>query len=445
MRQRAEVAQFRSTRQFLWWVAGSSRGGARIRGRPGRVSGLFRVPGGGNLLLQRDICTGRGLLMSENFTSVASSDAIDHLRWSLTPEVGPVRFGRILEMFGSAGAALGAGAGRLAQIEGIGHETAQRIASERDRVDVAPELELAAVHGVRIVCSADPGYPVGLRHIPDPPICVYVRGRIEAEDAVAIGIVGSRRCTHYGREQAYRFGYQLASAGVTVVSGLARGVDSESHKGAMTAGGRTLAVLGNGLAMVYPPENAELAERIASGRGAVLSELPMTTSPNSSNFLPRNRLIAGLSLGVLVVEAAQRSGSLTTARLAAEYDREVFAVPGRVDNEYAHGANRLIRDQHAKLVMSVEDILSELGEVGEALGVTQEAETTTSNTSATTGLGEEERAVLAVLQGEAVSIERIAEATGQNAARIAAALVGLQLRGLARQLPGNTFVRAGKR
>ena len=380
--------------------------------------------------------------MSENFASVASSDAIDHLRWALTPEVGPIRFARIVEAFGSARAALGAGAGRLTRIDGIGQDTAEQIASERDRVDVNPELELAGRHGVRIICSADVEYPVGLRHIPDPPICVYIRGRLEPEDAVAIGVVGARRCTHYGREQAYRFGYQLASGGVTVVSGLARGVDSESHKGALTAGGRTLAVLGNGLATVYPPEHAELADRIVS-RGAVLSELPMTTSPNASNFLPRNRLIAGLSLGVLVVEAAQRSGSLTTARLAAEYDREVFAVPGRVDNELAHGTNGLIRDQHGKLVISVEDILSELGEVGEALGVQQENDSAQS--AAPAGLGDHERAVFEVLQNEAVSIEAIAEATGQPAARIAAALVGLQLRGLARQLPGNVFVRAVKR
>ncbi len=381
--------------------------------------------------------------MSENFASVASTDAIDHLRWALTPQVGPIRFARIVEAFGSARDALGGGAARLSRIDGIGQESAARIASERDRVDVEAELELAHRHGVRILCPADPEYPVGLRHISDPPICLYVRGQLEPEDAVAIGVVGSRRCTLYGREQAYRFGYQLASAGVTVVSGLARGVDSESHKGAVTAGGRTLAVLGNGLATIYPPEHTELADRIAE-RGALISELPMTTSPTAGNFLPRNRLIAGLSLGVLVVEAANRSGSLTTARLASEYDREVFAIPGRLDNEYAHGTNRLIRDQHAKLVMTVEDIVDELGEVGQALGITGKSETPGSSPPAAAGLGDQERAVLEVLQGEAVSIECIAESTGQPAARIAAALVGLQLRGLARQLPGNVFVRVAK-
>jgi DNA processing protein len=283
-----------------------------------------------------------------------------------------------------------------------------------------------------------------------PPV-LRVHGRLrsletkvlEPEDTVAIGVVGARRCTLYGREQAHRLGYQLASAGVTIISGLARGVDSESHKGALAAGGRTIAVLGNGLATIYPPEHADLADRITQ-QGAVLSELPMTTSPNHTNFLPRNRLIAGLSLGVIVVEAARRSGSLTTARLASEYNREVFAVPGRVDNDSAQGTNRLIRDQHAKLVIDVEDVLSELGEVGRSLGAETEQPAGPPLPSAA-GLRDDERHVYDLLGSEAVSIETIAQTTGQAAARIAATLIGLQLRGLARQLPGNVFVRVSKR
>ncbi|HSW47152.1 MAG TPA: DNA-processing protein DprA [Phycisphaerae bacterium] len=382
--------------------------------------------------------------MPENIAAVASSAAIEYLRWSMIPDVGPIRFARIVEAFGSPQEALGAGAGQLANIERIGPAIADQIAHQRDHVDVRGELELVARHGVRVICAEDAEFPPALRHIPDPPICLYIRGRLEPEDAVAIGVIGARRCTHYGLEQANRFGYQLASAGVTVVSGLARGVDSESHKGAIAAGGRTLAVLGNGLATIYPPEHAELADRIAR-QGAVLSELPMTTEPTASNFLPRNRLISGLSLGVLVIEAARRSGSLTTARLAAEYNREVFAVPGRVDNELARGTNRLIRDQHAKLVIDVEDILSELGDVGQVLGAGRPDAEEQAPSPAAAGLRDDERAVLDVLNTEAVSIESIARATGQPAARIAATLIGLQLRGLARQLPGNIFVRVGKR
>jgi DNA processing protein len=299
-------------------------------------------------------------------SEVASSAAIEHLRWSLTEQVGPITFGRLIEHFGSAQAALGAGVHQLQAIEGIGAPTAEAIAQSRDRVDVVQEIALAARHNVRIICRDDEEYPVPLRHTADPPICLYVRGRIEPADAVSIAVVGARRGTLYGREQAHRFGYQLAQRGMTIISGLARGVDGESHKGALAAGGRTLAVLGNGLATIYPPEHRELADRIVEN-GALISELPMATAPDSSNFLPRNRLIAGLSLGVLVVEAARRSGALSTAARASEYNREVFAVPGRVDSEYSAGTNAVIRDQHAKLVTCADDILDELGEVGESL------------------------------------------------------------------------------
>ncbi|MHC4797119.1 MAG: DNA-processing protein DprA [Planctomycetota bacterium] len=286
--------------------------------------------------------------MSESGTIVASSACIEHLRWSLASEVGPILFGRIVERFGSAQGALGAGAGQLREVEGIGPTLAEEIARTRDQADVAGEVALAERYGVRILCREDQEYPQALQHIPDPPICLYVRGILHKNDALAVAIVGARRCTIYGREQAYRFGYQLASRGVTVVSGLARGIDGESHKGALAAKGRTIAVMGNGLASVYPPEHEKLADQIAEN-GALVSELAMEYSPQSTNFLPRNRLIAGLSLGVLVIEAARRSGSLATARLAGEYNREVYALPGRIDSDFSLGTNKLIRDQHAKL------------------------------------------------------------------------------------------------
>lgn len=368
------------------------------------------------------------------------------LRWSLVPDVGPVLFGRIVERFGGAEKALGASAGQLQTIEGIGRETAGRMARARDGVDVQGELELAARHGVRIICREDDEYPPALAHIPDPPICLYVRGRIDRLDALAIGIVGSRRCTIYGREQARRFGQQLAGRSVTVVSGLARGIDGEAHKGALEAEGRTIAVLGNGLSTLYPPEHADLAERIVSaGAGAIVSELPMATSPDGKNFPPRNRIIAGLSLGVLVIEAARRSGSLTTARVATEYNREVFAVPGRIDSEFSWGANALIRDQHAKLVSCVDDITAELGEAGEVLG-TIEPERPPADTlfaAAAANLGDDERRVLEALDQQGQSIEAVADATGLPPGRVASILVSLQLKGLARQLPGNLFVRGG--
>ncbi|HPD30740.1 MAG TPA: DNA-processing protein DprA [Phycisphaerae bacterium] len=380
-------------------------------------------------------------------SEVASSAAIEHLRWSLTDQVGPITFGRLIERFGSAQAALGAGVRQLESIEGIGPATAEAIARSRDRADVACEVALAARHGVRIICRDDEEFPAPLRHIPDPPICLYVRGRLEPTDALAIAVVGSRRSTLYGREQAYRFGYQLAQRGMTIVSGLARGIDGESHKGALAAGGRTLAVLGNGLASVYPPEHRELADRVAAD-GALISELPMTTPPDTGNFLPRNRLIAGLSLGVLVVEAARRSGALSTAARASEYNREVFAVPGRVDSDYSVGTNALIRDQHAKLVTCADDILDELGEVGQTLRGTDEeteAEGEPNLFHVQPTLSGDEQAVCAKLDHEPRSVDQLAAAAGLPESRVASTLIMLQLKGLARQLPGNLFVRPGKR
>lgn len=378
--------------------------------------------------------------MGDFGSGVASAAAVEHLRWSLASQVGPTLFQRIVERFGSAQAAMGSGVQQLQEIEGIGRVTAEEIARTRDTADVRAEITLAAEHGVRILCREDDEYPHALKHIADPPICLYVRGSLDPADALAVAIVGARRCTLYGREQAYRFGYQLAQRGITIVSGLARGADSESHKGAIAAGGRTIAVLGNGLANIYPPEHRDLADRITEC-GAVVSELPMAVGPQATNFLPRNRVIAGLSLGVLVVEAARRSGALSTARHASEYNREVFALPGRVDSEYSAGTNALIRDQHAKLVISAQDVLDELGGAGEAL---QEASETPLFEAARSVLSEDEQAVYGVLGREERSIETIADTTGRSPAKVASTLIALQLKGLARQLPGNIFVRSGQ-
>ncbi|GMV96349.1 MAG: DNA processing protein DprA [Phycisphaerae bacterium] len=357
--------------------------------------------------------------------------------------MGPILFARIIEHFGSMQAARGAGVQTLQGVEGIGPVIAEQMARSRDAADVEAELARAEKHGVRILCREDEEYPRLAKEMPDPPIVLYVRGRIEPRDDLAVAIVGARRCTLYGREQAHRFGYQLAQRGATVVSGLARGVDGESHKGAFSAGGRALAVLGNGLSSIYPPEHKELAARIAEN-GALLSELPMTTSPARENFLPRNRLIAGLARGVVVVEAAQRSGALSTAARAAEYNREVYAVPGRVDSEFSAGTNALIRDQHAKLITGVDDILDELGEMGAAL---RDPEQTAAGEPppARLMLNEDERAVHESLDHEERSVEMIAEATGRSASKVASTLITLQLKGLVRQLPGARFVRAVRR
>ncbi len=294
--------------------------------------------------------------------------ARSHLAWSLIDGVGPKRFLAICEHFGDADTALRATAGDLQQVAGIGTQTADAIRRARETLDAAVEAELraAAAHGVRLICRADAEYPPGLRNLPDPPIVLYVRGELRDTDAVALAVVGSRRCSLYGSEQARRFGELLAGAGFTVISGLAKGIDALAHHGAVEAGGRSLAVLGNGLHEIYPPENQALAERLIEN-GALLSELPLTSAVRAENFPGRNRIIAGMSLGTLVIEASNRSGALITARHAADYNREVFALPGRVSDPMSLGANALIRDSKAKLVLSLEDILNELGEIGAAL------------------------------------------------------------------------------
>jgi DNA processing protein len=277
-------------------------------------------------------------------------------------------------------------------------------------------------------------YPPGLKAIDDPPIVLYVKGDLRETDAVAIGIVGSRRCTFYGRSQAERLGSILAARGVTVVSGMARGIDSAAHRGALGAGGRTLAVMGNGLSSVYPPENRDLFEKI-SANGAAISEFPMDMAPLPGNFPRRNRLISGLSLGVVVVEAALDSGSLITARLALEQGREVFAVPGKAGSPTSRGTHSLIRDG-AKLVEDVDDILDEFEGLGKALGIEKPAGAPARDLS-----DSEMRIFESLSPDEPENIEDLIEKCGLQAGEVSGLLVQMELKGLVKCLPGKSFVK----
>jgi len=376
-----------------------------------------------------------------------SADIEKWLRLIRAESVGPTTFAKLIKHFGSADRALGASVSELAKINGVGFKTAERIAASRGKFDVSAELALAEKLDIWIINIDDKRYPPALKQIYDPPPVLYIKGSLTREDNLAISIVGSRLCSLYGQEQASRFAHFLSSAGFTICSGMARGIDSAAHQGALSAGGRTIAVQGCGLASVFPPENKKLFELIAES-GACISELPLGYEPLSENFPPRNRIIAGLSLGTIVVEAGLRSGALITARAALENNREVMAVPGKIDSPLSKGTHQLIK-QGAKLIESVEDVMEGLGYIGEQLEdhvstaaerAGERVETPLFDIKALK-LSGPEKTIYECLHKEPLHIEEIIADTDLAAGSVNAGLVSLRLKGLIKQLPGSLFVK----
>ncbi len=376
-----------------------------------------------------------------------SPDIEKWLRLIRAESVGPVTFARLIKRFGSPDKALGTSVSELARVESIGLRTAERIASTCDRFDVTAELQLAEKLGIWLVHVEDARYPVVLRRIYDPPPVLYVKGTLTREDNLAISVVGSRRCSLYGREQASRLAHFLAAAGFTICSGMARGIDTAAHQGALSAGGRTIAVQGCGLAGVFPPENKKLFELIAES-GACISELPLTYEPLAENFPPRNRIIAGLSLGTVVIEAGLRSGALITAKAALDYNREVMAVPGKIDSPLSRGTHQLIKDG-ARLIESVGDVMEALGYVGEQLQehvsravkeAVEEVERPLSE-ARNMRLNPDEKRIYDCLSKKPVHIDEVAARTRLMVGSTNAGLISLRLKGLIRQLPGSLFTR----
>lgn len=346
--------------------------------------------------------------------------------------MGPVRLRKLLEVFGTPEAILRAKAGELEKIPGVGPEAARSIARWETQVDLAAELRRIEKAGVRVLIASDPEYPALLREIHDPPIALYVLGSLAERDRHSIGIVGTRKPTHYASECAKKLAYQLAYAGLTITSGLARGVDTFAHQGALAARGRTIAVIGSGLGRLYPPENRVLAEKIAA-QGAVVSEFPYETPADRQTFPMRNRIISGLSFGLLVIEAGQRSGALISATQAAEQGRSLYAVPGRIDNPNCFGSNRLLQ-QGAKLVTAAEDIL-------EDLQLLFPQTPTLPTRPLPQDLSPEQTQVLAALGAEELFADELAAKSGLPSQVVSSSLLALELRGLVKTLPGNRFVR----
>jgi DNA processing protein len=361
------------------------------------------------------------------------------LMLTLVSGLAPRPTRRALESLGSAQAVVSARPNALAAAAEIKLGQAQRIADDlRDLAGngkLDRERELIERHGVTLVTLDDGAYPKLLRHIPDPPPLLFVRGRFDPGDSLALAIVGARRCSTYGREQADRLASLCSSAGLCIVSGGAYGVDAAAHRAALRAGGRTIAVIGSGLANPYPAEHAELFDEIAAGdgeRGAVVSELPMTAPPMKENFPARNRIISGLSLGVLVVEASLRSGALITARMASEdHNREVMALPGRVDNQTSAGCHKIIREGWATLVTSAADILDALGPAGQTLkgAISTEAHEGGSPSLFEQNLTDSQRRIFEAL-AESRDLDGVAAHTGLPVATIQADLTMLQIRSL---------------
>lgn len=351
---------------------------------------------------------------------------------SMLQDIGPVGSRKLLSVFITPERIFDAGIDTLLSVEGIGINRAKNIKEFSLWEDVEKRIKVMEKRGIKAVSFGEPSYPEMLREIEDAPVVIYIKDDTQPQDRYAIAIVGSRKPTPYGTSVAEIFSEGLASMGFTIVSGMARGIDAISHKGALRAGGRTVAVLGSGLDVPYPPENKGLMDKIASS-GCVISEFPPGTPPDKENFPKRNRLISGLSLGVLVVEATSDSGSLITAGCAIEQGREVFAVPGNITLPTSEGTNELIR-RGAVLTRKAEDIVEELAPVLKGFIRSKE--------KAKIEITDEEKDLCNLLSGEPRHVDVISRESGLPASKVLGILLGLELKGAIKQTTGKRFYLA---
>jgi len=344
--------------------------------------------------------------------------------------IGPVGVRALVTVLGSASAIFDASSTALQQADGIGPELAAALIRQRDGVPLAEELARAEDTGTRLITPLDDEYPEGLRQIHDPPLALYIRGRLRPTDREAVAVVGTRRATHYGMDSARKLSHQLGKAGICVLSGLALGIDTAAHEGALRSGGRTVAVIGSGFDHLYPTENEGLAQRIAE-QGAVMTEFPFARKPDKTTFPMRNRIVSGMSKGVLVIEAGRRSGAEITANQALAQGRSVFAVPGRIDSYASAGTNALIQ-QGAYLVTGARDILEHFEMLFPAAPVDDGG----SKPVAHPELNGDETAIVEYLVKGPAAIDVLIRESGLAPSTVASTLVALELKRVVRMLPG---------
>ncbi|MBM4072263.1 MAG: DNA-protecting protein DprA [Planctomycetes bacterium] len=365
-----------------------------------------------------------------------TEDMRDLLKLHLIPGLGPRLTAALLERFGSAAAALRARTAELQQVPHIGANLASKLRQAIDTLDVQAEIDRLIEHGVTLLRRGHGDYPPALAQIAGAPELLYVKGRIEPRDAEAVAIVGSRFCTSYGKKTAEKMAGDLARAGFTIVSGLARGIDGAVHRGALEAGGRTLAVLAGGLSRIYPPEHRELAEQVKD-QGALLSESAMKMEPMAVLFPARNRIISGLSRGVVVIEAGEKSGALITATHAAEQGREVFAVPGAVDSTASAGTLQLLR-KGAKVVRHAQDVIEDLRGIAPLVTPTQA--TAEAAAQPPPGLDPLQLRIWELL-AQPTYVDDIARRIDVPVAELTRSLMLIEMKRVIRRLPGNQYER----
>ena len=402
-----------------------------------------------------------------------SNETISLIHLNLIQGVGLKTVQILRDVFGSTERALQASSDELRKIDRLSPAVCDLLIRKPVLYPIERELELIHKYGCQVITLYDAAYPLHLKEIDTPPVVLYVKGELTPEDALSISLVGSRNAKDYGRKVSYRLSYQLAQRGLTVISGLARGIDTSAHRGALEAGGRTIAVMGNGLSVVYPATNSNLAEKIEAS-GALVSEFPMAVKPKPRNFPRRNRIISGLTLGTVVVEASNRSGALITARLAAEQSREVFAVPGEIFSELSAGTHKLINDG-AKLINTVDDLLNELPpyvlnqtqsqassspvpdmetmpaqassvETRDAERVPQQSPPDVQQSVSTPpppDLTPDEKTIFEAIEVPSSHIDTIVRTTQLPISQVSSVLLMLELKGIVQQLPGKQFTKAG--